>query len=144
MSKVQVIGTIAADPQAVWDVVGDFGAIAKWHPAVAESRAEGTGPGALRRLTLVNGDRLVERLEEFNDGERYYSYSLVEGPLPVGDYYATLHVRAAYDAPSATLEWTGAFTARDVPESEAEQLIRSIYQAGIDNLRQRLEAKPRS
>ncbi|HZU89821.1 MAG TPA: SRPBCC family protein [Stellaceae bacterium] len=144
MSKVQVIGTIPADPQAVWDVVGDFGAIAKWHPAIAESRAEGAGPGALRRLTLVNGDRLVERLEEFNDGERYYSYSLVEGPLPVGDYYATLHVRAAYDAPSSTIEWTGAFTAKDVPDTEAERLIQSIYQAGIDNLRQLLAAKPRS
>jgi hypothetical protein len=139
MSRIQVIATIPAGPQAIWDVVGDFAAIAKWHPAIAESRAEGTGLGALRRLTLVNGDRLVERLEEFNDSERYYSYSLVEGPLPVSDYYATLRVRAAYDAPSSTIEWTGAFTARGVPESEAEQLIQAIYQAGIDNLRQRLE-----
>jgi hypothetical protein len=144
MSRVQVIATVPAGPQAVWDVVGDFGAIAKWHPAVAESRAEGMGPGALRRLTLVNGGRLVERLEEFNDGERYYSYSLVEGPLPVSDYYATLHVRAAYDAPSSTIEWTGAFTARNVPESEAEQLIRSVYQAGLDNLRQLVGSNPRS
>jgi Polyketide cyclase / dehydrase and lipid transport len=144
MSRVQVIAAIPADPQAVWDVVGDFGAIAKWHPAVAESLAEGTGPGALRRLALVNGDRLTERLEEFNDGERYYSYSLVEGPLPVSDYYATLHVRAAYDAPSSTIEWIGAFTARDVSETEAEQLIRSIYEAGLDNLRQLVGSNPRS
>ncbi|HJU18097.1 MAG TPA: SRPBCC family protein [Stellaceae bacterium] len=144
MSKVQVIGTIAANPQAVWDVIGDFGAIAKWHPAIADSRAEGSRPGALRRLTLKNGDRLVERLEEFNDGERYYSYSLVEGPLPVAEYYSTLHVRAAYDAPSATVEWTGAFTAKDAPESDVEHLIQSIYQAGIDALRQQLTANPRS
>jgi hypothetical protein len=143
MSKVQVIATIPASPQAIWDMVGDFGAIAKWHPAIAECHAEGTGPGALRRLTLVNGTTLAERLEEFNDGERYYSYSLVEGPLPVRDYYATLHVRAAYDAPSSTIEWTGAFTARDVPENEAEQLIRSVYQAGIDNLQRLLAPKPR-
>lgn len=142
MSTIQVTGTVPASAPAVWDVVGDFGGLAHWHPAVAESRAEGTGPGALRRLTLRNGDVLVERLEEYNDGERYYVYSLIEGALPVRDYYATLRVRAAYDAPSATIEWTGAFIPGDVPENDAGQLIRSIYETGIDNLRRLLAPQP--
>jgi hypothetical protein len=139
MARVQIVATIAAGAPRVWDLVGDFGAIAKWHPGVARSSVTGGGIGMMRRLTLASGETLVERLEEFNDAERYYAYSFTEGPLPVSDCYTTLRVRAAYDAPSCTIEWSAAFTPKeDVAATDAELLIRSIYQAGIDNLRQKL------
>lgn len=139
MVRARVIAIIHASAPDVWDLIGDFGAIGKWLPAVAESRCEGQGIGMLRRLRLVSGGTLVERLDDMNDAERFYSYRIVEGSLPVSDYYATLWIRPAYDAPSCTVEWSGAFLPRGVPDTDAQMVIQSIYQAGIDNLRAKLE-----
>ncbi len=140
MAKAQVIATIHTSAPEVWDLVGDFGAIGKWLPGVAECRCEGDGIGMLRRLRLANGGALVERLEDMNDAKRFYSYRMIEGSLPVSDYYATLWVRSAYGTPSCTVEWAGVFRPRGVPDTDAEMTIRAIYQAGIDNLRAKLEA----
>lgn len=141
MAQARVVGTVAAAAPRVWDVVGDFAGVAKWHPGAAESVAEGEGIGMRRRIALVNGGTLVEELEEMNDAERYYSYSMVEGPLPVrDDYHATLRVRPSYGDASCTVEWTASFTPRaDVPDTDAERLVRMIFQAGLDNLRLKLE-----
>lgn len=140
MAKAQVIATIRASAPDAWNLVGDFGAIGKWLPGVTECRCEGAGIGMLRRLRFANGGSVVERLEEMNDAERFYSYRIIEGSLPVSDYYATIWVRPAYDAPSCTVEWSGTFLPRGVPDSDARMLIESIYQAAIDNLRAKLEA----
>ncbi len=140
MVKARVIATVHASAPDAWDLVGDFGAIGKWLPGVAECRCEGEGIGMLRRLRFVNGGTVVERLAAMNDAERFYSYRIIEGSLPVRDYYATLWVRPAYDAPSCTVEWSAAFLPRGVPDTDAQMLIQSIFQAGIDNLRAMLEA----
>ncbi len=140
MAKARVIATIHASAPKVWDLVGDFGAIGKWLPGVTQCRSEGQGIGMLRRLSLANGGSVVERLEEMNDAERFYRYGMLEGSLPVSDYRASLWVRAAYDAPSSTVEWAGEFEPRGVPGTDAEMLMQSIYQAGLDNLRAMLEA----
>lgn len=88
-----MVGTVRASAPQVWELVGDFGAIAKWLSAVAESRAEGEGIGMRRLLAFVGGATQTERLDEMNDAERYYRYSIVEGPLPVTEYSAALWIR---------------------------------------------------
>jgi hypothetical protein len=139
MARVHEPITIAASAPRVWDVIGDFNALPKWHPAFARSEEERQGDHTIRRLVLTNGATLVERLEEKNDAERYYSYTILEGPVPVRNYRSTIHVRPAADAASSTIEWYGTFEAADgVPETDAERLIRDIYRAGLDNLRKKL------
>jgi hypothetical protein len=136
MGKAQVIGTIRASAPRVWDLVGNFGRIAKWVPWVAESRVEGEGIGMRRYLTLVNGASLIERLDEMNEAERYYRYSLVEGALPVTAYSAALWIRPAFDSASSTIEWAASFTPReDLVDIDVQRQIEGILQAGIDNLR---------
>lgn len=138
MSKAQVIGTIRASAPRVWDLIGDFGGIAKWVPSVAKSRVEGKGIGMRRYVTLVNGATQVERLDEMNEAERYYRYSLVEGALPVTAYSAALWIRPAYDSASSTIEWAAAFTPReDVLDIDVQRQIEGFLQAGLDNLRRK-------
>ena len=140
MARAQVIATVKASAPRVWELVGDFGGVAKWLPGVAESRVEGSGLGMVRRLRLANGATQVERLEQMNDAQRWYSYSIIEGPLPVTAVYATLRVLPAFGSASSTVEWWGAFAADGVPDTDVERLIRTIFEAGIQNLRHRLEA----
>lgn len=56
-------------PQAVWDVLADFGALSSWahsvdHSCLLEHRADGVGVGTSRRVQ-VGRNALVERITEF-------------------------------------------------------------------------------
>ena len=50
----------------------------------------GEGIGALRTLTLANGQQIIDRLE--GQSPMSYTYSIVSSPLPVASYAATIAV----------------------------------------------------
>ncbi len=61
--------TIAVPPQAIWDVLADFGALSSWSAHVAHSCLLNHGPdggavGTTRRVQ-VGANTLVERIVEF-------------------------------------------------------------------------------
>lgn len=73
--------TITAEPQAIWDVLADFGAISSWagivdHSCLLSSAVDGVAVGATRRVQ-VGRNTLVERITEF-DPPRALAYD-VEG-----------------------------------------------------------------
>jgi hypothetical protein len=136
MAKVQVETTLQVPASAVWNMIGGFNELARWHPAVVKSEEVKEKSGlTTRRLTLSDGGVIVAALEEHDDRARTYSYSVVETPLPVAGYKARLHVREAADGHSCTVAWTSEFEASGAPESEAVKVIRGLYEAGFDNLR---------
>ena len=63
MDKATVTETIDvnASPDKAWALVGDFGGLVGWFPAVTKSTVEGSGVGALRHLTMPDGNQLTER-----------------------------------------------------------------------------------
>lgn len=136
MPSVTMSTKVAADPEQLWKLVGGFAAIADWHPAVekAELKGEEGRKGTLRVLHLAGGGKIVERLEEISPTERVYSYSIVEGPLPVRNYRAEIRVVDNGDGTS-TVSWSSSFEPAGVKENEAVNIIRSIYEAGLENLR---------
>lgn len=72
---------MAAPPQAVWDVLADFGALSSWarnvdHSCLLTPSADGVGLDTCRRVQ-VGRDTLVERITEF-DPPRTLAYE-VEG-----------------------------------------------------------------
>ncbi len=135
MAKVNLSTTLPVSARTVWDVIGGFNNLAKWHPAVAKSEETKEGAATTRRLTLHGGGVIVERLEGKDDKKRTYTYSILEGPLPVAGYKARLHVEENKDGKSCTVEWSSEFTPSGAPEPEAVKVIRGIYEAGFDNLR---------
>jgi Polyketide cyclase / dehydrase and lipid transport len=71
--------TIAAEPQAIWDVLADFGAVSSWadfvdHSCLLSPSAEDIGIGAYRRVQLGR-DTLVERITDF-DPPQTLSYDI--------------------------------------------------------------------
>jgi hypothetical protein len=93
------------------------------------------GAATIRRLTLHGGGTIVERLEGKDDKKRGYTYSILEGPLPVAGYQASLHVEEHEDGKGCTVEWSSEFTPSGASEPEAVKVIRGIYEAGFANLR---------
>lgn len=135
MAKVQMSTTLPVPAQTVWNTIGGFNALAEWHPGVAKSEQETEKDGAtVRRLTLTGGGTIVERLERKSDQERVYTYSILESPLPVANYVATLKARDE-GGNRCTVEWSSEFEPSGAPEGQAEQVIRGIYEAGFNNLR---------
>jgi uncharacterized protein YndB with AHSA1/START domain len=62
--------TVAAEPQAIWDVLADFGAVSSWadfvdHSCLLEHGADGEAVGSSRRVQLGRST-VVERITEFD------------------------------------------------------------------------------
>ena len=82
----QIVSSIAMESHR-----GDFGATGKWSGRPPEACMQnGEGIGALRTLTLANGQQIIDRLE--GQSPMSYTYSIVSSPLPVASYTATMAV----------------------------------------------------
>lgn len=132
MAKVSMQSTFKISPEEVWKLVGQFNALPDWHPAVQSSRLE--DDGRLRRLSLFGGGEIVERLEQIDEKDRLYRYSIVSGPLPVANYTATLRVRDDGKG-NSVVEWSSEFDPAGAAEMDAVKMVQSVYQSGFDNLK---------
>ena len=135
MAKVTLIEKFDASAEQTWKVIGGFNSLPDWHPAVQHSELQ--EEGIVRKLTLVDGTRVLEKLEHHSDDSREHSYSIVQSSLPVADYLATLKVSA--EEQGCRVVWSSEFDPSGVSESEAAELVEGIYQAGLDNLREILK-----
>jgi mxaD protein len=149
--KVEEKITVAAKPDAVWAVLKNFDKLADWHPGIAKIEAEGgSAAGATRTLTLKNGGVLVEGLDEYNDGEKFYTYRLskenVEA-LPVSFYSATITVKPAGDG--SEVQWIGRFYRGDTSnfppdnlnDEAAVKAMTEFLQQGLAGLKAKVETK---
>ena len=150
--KVNRSVVIAAKPAAVWTVVGDFGRIAGWNPALQASEGVvGDKPGdaeGSRTLTFPNGAKLAESLDEWNGQAMRYSYRMSDPELkalPVSSYSATLSVSPEGDGSKVT--WTGRFyrgdTGNEPPDALSDAAGRLAMDAyfgdGLAGLKAKLE-----
>lgn len=124
--------TTTAAPEAAWATVGDFCAIADWHPAVAKCDVADHAGTQRRTLTLGDGALIVEDLVARDEAGMSYTYRIVESPLPVADYESTIAVRP--DGDGAKLEWTGTFEPAGASEDEAVEVMEGIYAAGLEGI----------
>jgi len=133
MPKVSMQTELDVPAQQVWDLIGGFNALPDWHPAIEHSELE--SGGTVRKLSLADGGTIVEKLEEVNDNERVYTYSIIDSPLPVNNYTASIRVRQDGDGNTTIVEWSSSFEASGAPENEAVKVIEDIYQTGFENLK---------
>ena len=140
MATVRVADAVAATPEAVWEMVRDFGGIQRWNSAAVEKvEVEGQGVGAVRTILVPGGLTLQEKLEAFDEPGRSFSYSFEgKSPLPVEGYLATIRVLPG-EAGAARIEWESSFEPVGISEQKAKAIFKGIYQSGIASLKQRME-----
>jgi len=127
MAEVHMSKEVATAPDVLWEKIGDFLGLDRW--VVGIPPMESDDDGKVRRIG--SGDNaIIEELVE--QGERSYSYRIVQGPLPVKDYVSTLSVSPAGDG--SLVEWKSTFEPSGVPEEQAVMIVQGIYSAGLANL----------
>lgn len=137
MAEVVVKDEIRASAQAVWDLVKDFGGLQRWMDAINSCEVEGEGVGAVRTLGL-QGASLRERLEAYDEATRTFSYSILDGPLPVQNYVATLKVMDR-GADHCGIEWASQYEPAGAPDEQVRGIIQGVYTGGIAAIKKRLE-----
>ena len=139
MAKASVSAVIGASADDVWKVVGEFGGIANWHPAIAKSELSpgkpGDAVGSIRTCTLGDGAQLREEQTARSDAERSYTYSILESPMPVENYIST--VKVTPDGDKARLDWSCTFDVPTEAETEMVGMMNGVYQAGVDAVKER-------
>lgn len=137
MTTVQVVESIKADVESVWNILGDFGGIKIAGPITA-FEVTGEGVGAVRTITM-GGATVVERLETYDLANFIFSYAIINDdcPLPVSAYSAT--VKMTPDDQGCSIEWTGIFEPKGVSEDQAMEVVKGIYTGAIAGARKALE-----
>ena len=140
--KVFVSTIIDAPVGKVWAVIRDFNALPAWTPFVAESRieqgAKADEVGCIRNFRLKNGGRIRERLLALSDYDFSIVYAILESPMAVESYVATLRLFPVTDGDRSYAEWSAEFDCP--PEREASlvaEIGRGVFLAGLKALQNR-------
>jgi hypothetical protein len=140
--KVYTSTVIDAAADAVWAVIRDFNGLPSWTPFVAESRIENRRPsdqiGCIRVFSLRDGGVIREQLLTLSDFDYQCSYSILDSPMGVENYVATLKLTPVTDGNRTFAEWRAEF---DTPPGReralADQIGQGVFQAAFDALKQR-------
>jgi hypothetical protein len=128
--EVHKTATVKGTPEDVWAKIGAFCAIQEWHPVIASCEESEEGGDKYRALTTGDGAVVKEKLIEMTASG--YTYEIVESPLPVANYRATLSVAASGDG--TVVDWVANFDAKGASDADAEGVIAGIFQGGLDNI----------
>ncbi|WP_425403519.1 SRPBCC family protein [Hwanghaeella sp.] len=142
MAEVYTSSVIGAPADRIWAAVRDFNALPDWHPAIAESRIEGGQPadqvGCVRAFRLKDGSFIRERLLALSDYDFSCTYSILESPMGVENYVATLKLTPITDGNQTFAEWSAEFDCAQDREAELVDLIgNGVFQGGFDALKER-------
>lgn len=123
----------------MWRQIGNFHTLHQWHPFVTASRA--LDAGRAREVTNVAGGVVVER--QLDEGDRFYTYRIESGPVPLSGYVSTL--RADPRGPtSCTVTWEAAFEPAGITEDEAVALVTGLFDDGFRALVPAPSSRPAS
>jgi hypothetical protein len=143
MVKVVRSTVIDAPSDVVWEAVRDFNGHDRWHPAVDTSQIErnrGSDEiGCVRRFRLKDGSELREQLLTLSDMEQTFTYCLLDTPIPLFNYVATVRLFPVTDGDRTFWEWESKF---DTPKGREAELAATvgddIYVAGFEAIRDHL------
>jgi len=140
MIRVYVSTVIDAGADTVWLRIRDFNALPLWHPAIVDSRIENNEPsdrvGCVRHFHSRDGGMIRERLLALSDYDYSCTYEILESPMGVANYVATLKLTPITDGGRSFAEWSAEFDCAEGRESELTDSIgNGVFQSGFEALK---------
>ncbi|MTD53169.1 SRPBCC family protein [Amycolatopsis pithecellobii] len=127
--------TLPAPAAEVWQLVGDFSAIARWMPGIDRLTVRGPAnePGT-ERVAHSGGTDFLERLVSVDDTSRTMVYTIPAPPFPVSGHRATL-TATANDLTGCTVTWAATFDADPAVVADVDKAMGDgAFQSGLDSL----------
>jgi hypothetical protein len=139
MAKIFRSSVIKSSIDNVW-----ANALPEWHPAFVDSHIESDEPGdkvgCIRNFNLKDGGNIRERLLTLSDSEHLCTYTILESPLPVENYVATLRLLPITDGNQTYIEWTAEFNCSTEEEQNMINMIGDgVFLGGFNALKSALE-----
>ena len=95
MVKVHVERIINVPIDRAWEILGDFSNVHKIHPLVKTvdqvTPDKDRGVGAIRQCNLYDGNKAVEKIEEWDERNHAYVVRVIDSSLPMKSVLVKLH-----------------------------------------------------
>ena len=128
MASGKAEASIARNPDDVWKLIREFGALAEFMPGVDTCTVDGDV-----RTVGTMGIEVKEQLRELDDDTRRISYSVIESPMTnMVSHLATISVDA--EGNGTHLTW-----AVEVEPDELLALFQGVYEGSVAALKEQLE-----
>lgn len=137
MTEASCTIVIQKPADAIWQVIRDFGAGSRYLPMVIGCTLQGTGMGALRTLTYLDGNLILERLETLDEAVQSLSYTLLSDTA-FGTCLTTMVLRSL-SPDQAELTWSADFQPVSLPVNEAAALMEAMLTNNCQFLKQMVE-----
>jgi hypothetical protein len=142
MVKVYRSTVLDAPADRVWRDLRDFNGLANWHPSIVLSRIESGHPadkvGCVRNFQVKDGARVREKLLALSDYDYACTYAILDSPMVLSNYVATLRLFPVTEGNRCFIEWTAEF---DCPQEKIAELAdavgNGVFQTGFDALKKR-------
>jgi hypothetical protein len=146
MPRAYTSSVIPAPAAEVWRIVRDFNGLAKWTGFVTDSQIENMmrpdQVGCIRAFRLSDGGFIREKLLALSDYDMSCTYSILDSPMAVTDYIATLSLTPITDGNATFAEWQADF---DCPPDKEQDLIRhiggNVFQSAFTALKRQLSGR---
>lgn len=140
MARAYVSSVINASSEKVWERVRDFNGLPKWHPRIRDSRIEDALAsdkiGCIRNFNLQSGDNIREQLLGLSDYDLFCTYSMLEGPMPLEDYVATLRLTPITEGNRTFIEWSAEFNCDPANEDDlVDGISTNVFLGGFEALK---------
>lgn len=140
MVRVYTSSVIDASADTVWARVRDFNGLPQWHPGIVDSRIENSEAsdriGCIRQFHTRDGGTYREKLLALSDYEYSCTYSILDSPMGVDNYVATLKLTPITDGMRTFAEWSAEFDCAEGREGALTQTIgQGVFQGGFEALK---------
>ena len=145
MVRVYVSSVFDASADTVWSRIRDFNGMPQWNPGVADSRIENGESsdrvGCIRHFHTRDGGTIRERLLALSDYDYSCVYEILESPMGVENYVATLKLTPVTDGMRTFAEWSAEFDCEESRERQlTDQIGQGVFQGGFDALKRNVGA----
>jgi len=142
MVKVYRSTVLSAPADRVWRDLRDFNGLANWHPLIVLSRIEKGHPadkvGCVRVIQHKDGAQIREKLLSLSDYDYTCISAIIDSPMELRDYIATLRLFPVTEDNRCFIEWSAEF---DCPPERVAGLTETVsggmIQIGLDALKKR-------
>jgi len=132
---------INAPLEKVWNSIKDFQSM-DWAPnVISKIEQKGDIPGDKSGSQRILNDAFHETLNELDEENKTFAYSIDDGPSPVSkddvkNYVGRVKVAPAPDGNGTVVEWSSTWEQND---EAAYEFCHSIYVAFLDDMKKSLE-----